>query len=256
MDLSSIRNFRDAGGLVTASGKTIRTGMLYRSGDLSDATPEDLQTLSKLGIRTIVDLRSVYEAEHHPDRLPVSSPHTFHFPIQVSFHDNKNPIQEMFSHLFGSSRRLDYHAVMVDSYREYVSRFQSTFARVFQLALDPANLPMLVHCTAGKDRTGFTISLVQRALGLGHEPALENYLLSNRAAEALKETMRSRYTLASRFGFSFDKLTPLMEARSEYFEAAYDQVETMYSTLDGYLEHGLGINPQQVSSLKEILLEK
>ncbi len=255
MDLSSIRNFRDAGGLATASGKTIRTGLLYRSGDLSDATPEDLQTLSTLGIRTIVDLRSVFEAEHHPDRLPGSSPRTFHFPIQVSFHDNKNPIQEMFSHLFGRARRLDYHAVMVDSYREYVSRFQSTFAKIFHLALDPANLPLLVHCTAGKDRTGFAISLVQRALGLAHEPALENYLLSNRAAEALKETMRSRYTMASRFGFSFEKLTPLMEARSDYYEAAYDQIETMYTTLDGYLEDGLGINPQQVSSLKEILLE-
>lgn len=253
-EFTSIRNLRDAGGLHTSSGKTIRTGLLYRSGDLADASQEDLQGLADLGIKTIIDLRAPGEARRHPDRLPENGEAYFHFPVQVSSHKDHGPFREMLSHLFAAHRNKDYHKMMENSYREYVSQFQLTFARVVRLASDPSNLPMLVHCTAGKDRTGFSISLIQRALGVSQETAMQNYLLSNRAVESLKQTMQERFGSTSFLGLSYEHFTPLMEARAAYLESAFDEIDKMYGSLGGYLKDGLAITGEEISSLTKTFL--
>jgi len=251
---ASIRNFRDAGGLQTASGRSTKTGLLYRSGDLADASPGDLQALSELGIRTIVDMRTLQEVERHPDRLPSAEVRYIQLPIKVSSHDDFGPFRQMISHLFGKGRNRDYSGVMVDSYREYVSRFQSTFARLFRLILEPGSLPLLVHCTAGKDRTGVSISLVQRALGVPEDTVMNNYLESNRAALLLQQTLEERYRMGAIFGFTFDQFSPLMEARTQYLRAAYDEISRICGTVETYLLQQVLLSRQELASVKNTLL--
>jgi len=234
----------------------MRTGLLYRSGDLADVSADDLETLANLGIRTIVDLRTLKEGQRHPDR-PIHNHdcRTIRIPIKASSHNDSAPIWQVLSYMFGKGRNNDYKDMMMRTYAEYAARFQDSFGRLVRLAADPANLPILVHCTAGKDRTGFAVSLIQRALGIPHKLVLDHYMASNASVKSFQETMRKRYSVFPAFEASFEKFTPLMEVHQEYLQAAYDLIDRQFGTLDSYLKENLGITMKNLAALERSFLD-
>lgn len=254
--MEGIHNFRDVGGQRTEDDRLVKRGMLYRSGSLADASDADMERLSALGIRTICDLRTHQERDDNPSRIPRHAGiRALHVPVKVNQHDESGLLLRVLWLLFGKARRLDYGKLARESYREYVTDFRPQFSTVMKLTADDHNLPLLIHCTAGKDRTGFACSLIQLTLGVPPEAVVEDYLRSNEHLDAFTDRMLHKLRFASLFGLSREKLLPLFEARREYLEAAFDQIRDDYGTVSDYVREGLGISSKEVRRLKGLLLE-
>jgi len=154
-------NLRDLGGLPTSDGWTVRTGRLFRSGHLCDLDDAGLSVVGALGVRTIVDLRRPVEiAERpHPD---VPGAELIH--CQVS--DDDNEFAVVANMLDDAEGTIDGPAAVEDYFRRNVDGRLDAYRPVFRLATDPARLPLLFNCTAGKDRTGFVAAVLLRLLGV------------------------------------------------------------------------------------------
>jgi protein-tyrosine phosphatase len=136
---------------------------------------------------------------------------------------------------------------MCDQYRRFVTEHNAEFANALRYILDEGNLPLLLHCTSGKDRTGFAIAVVLMAIGTPRAIIIEDYVLTN-------ECRRDNSHL-------FGTATPapvvdlLMAAQAKYLEAAFDQIDESYGSVDAYLERALGLDEQKRTRLVEILTE-
>ncbi len=254
--MEAIQNFRDIGGCRTNDGLVVRRGAFYRSASLAYASDGDLRELASLGIRTVCDLRTHEERAEDPDRIPRhEGVRSLHIPIQVNHHSKLGTISRLMWLVSGRAGRLDYEEIARTSYLEYVTDFQSEFASVMKLASDPHNLPLLIHCTAGKDRTGFICAVIQLTLGVPQETVMEHYLQSNDHLDRFREATLDRIRFLKVFGVSKQKILPLLEARSEYLQAALDRIRTDYGTVRDYVHQGLGLSEDDVGHLKRLLLK-
>lgn len=254
--MEAIPNFRDFGGYKTSNGLVIKKGLLFRSGSLARASEGDLQRLAALGIRTVCDLRTVNERQQGPDRLPGGRDINYvHIPIKARRHNEASPMRQLWSLWFGSNRGLDYGELLTEFYRELVTDFSLELGRVIKVVGDRDNLPALIHCTAGKDRTGVACGLIQLLLGLPLERVMADYLLSNNGLDLFKAEMRRKFRLFLLAGLSSERFVPLMEARREYLLAALAQIEASYGGLDDYARRGLGLSDEDRLGLKGLFLE-
>jgi len=156
IELSGPRNMRDVGGLTTKEGLRIRPGILFRSSRLAEATEEDCAHLRSLGLRTVLDLRSEGEIWVYPD-APCILESVNYKPLPI---------------VIGS------FATLEETYLDIVNTYAPSIAGVFKDIADPHNLPILYHCTLGKDRTGITTALLYLLLGVDQETIMSDYLLS------------------------------------------------------------------------------
>jgi protein-tyrosine phosphatase len=148
--LAGAMNFRDLGGYPTADGRTVRWGCVYRSDGLDQLTDADLQVLAERGLRLVCDLRNDREVTEAPSRLPDHPElRRLRFPIGGDTGETTSILERI---LAGDIREFGAPA-MADLYMRVLEDAAGTFAGVVGLAADPANHPMVFHCTAGKDRT-------------------------------------------------------------------------------------------------------
>ncbi len=252
--METILNFRDFGGYGTSDGRTVKTGLLYRSGTLSSATEKDQGQLLRLGIKLVIDLRTERERRARPDQLPKPIV-SVAIPIKTSKHNESGFFWQLLSLLFGQARKIDYHQLMREVYQEYVTHFQLEFARVLRLIADPHNLPVLVHCTGGKDRTGFACWLIHSLLGVPHEIAIADYLKTNHASLSSNPEIQRWIKTLSFFRISRDKFLPLLEARADYLNAAQQQIISSFGSIENFIRRGLKISEQEIQALKNNLLE-
>lgn len=250
-----IHNFRDFGGYQTQNGKRLKKGLLYRSGDLSRATDEDLDALSALGIKTICDLRSEQERQMEPDRIPDVEPVTF-FNISmrpiVDYHSRS--LKRLFSLMFGEERKTDYIAESYKAYRDYATGYLPQLKALFKQISNPENLPILIHCSAGKDRTGVVASLIQQVLGVSPEAAMDDYLETNQNMDAYNADVMRRLSKLAYFGVPWKMYVPLFDARRDYLNAAFSQVKEEFGALDEWMRKGLNFLEKDRSALARALL--
>jgi len=255
--MDAIENFRDFGGYESQNGGRLKSGMLFRSGCLDEASDDDLEKLASIGIKTICDLRTDQERDQRPDRVPLNSTiKLIHIPISGSMQDEVENVSRLSPWLSGKVRRADYAEIAQRTYTEYVTDFKAEFAEALKLFTDNNNLPILIHCTAGKDRTGFACALIQLTVGVPLEIVIQDYLLSNNHLEKLKAETSQRLRFPARFGFPVDKFLPLIESRKEYIEAAIAQIDRDYQGIEDYVRRGLGLSGEDVLKLNRLLIEK
>jgi protein-tyrosine phosphatase len=255
--MENIHNFRDFGGYRTGDGSVVKKGLLYRSGGLDQASENDLNELNSLGIRTVVDLRLAQERSQAPDRFPDHRDvQVVQLPMKRLVTPRSGYLDSFFSLLFGEARRLDFERVARQSYREYVTQYRDEISEILRLVSERRNLPVLIHCTAGKDRTGVVCSLLQRALGVPGELAMQDYMLSNECLNEYNRAMLKRLRFLPLLGVPKQKFIPLLEARKEYLQAIFDQIESEFGDLEEYFRDGLGFSEGERIRLKEILLEE
>jgi protein-tyrosine phosphatase len=252
--MDRIHNFRDLGGHRTADGRQVKRGLLYRSASLADASDADLRALSALGIRTVCDLRTVQERADDPDRLPdgISS---LHLPIKVKSHNESGLLLQLAGWLFGGARRFKAGDGLSGFYREYVTDFRPIFSQVIRLAAERDNLPLLIHCTAGKDRTGFACALLQLLLGVPREAVMREYLLSNEHLGEFRAEQLRRFRFLRLIGLSQERIMPFLEVRQEYLEAALEQIARDWGDVENYAREGLGLSVEDRLKLSTLLLE-
>jgi protein-tyrosine phosphatase len=254
--MESINNFRDFGGYETRNGSIVKKGLLYRCGSLTKASENDLKKISALGIKTIVDLRTHNERQNNPEPIPINSNiKSIHFPIKVRMHNESGWIWQLLSLRFGKARKIDYHEAMRDAYQEYVTDFQPEFSKILKLTSESSNLPIMIHCTGGKDRTGFACSLIQLVLNVPFETVLQDYLKTNSFLQEVKDEFRNRLKKFPFLGISMEKIAPLFEARKEFLEAAYDKIVDDFGTLNDYIREGLSFSEDESQRLKQLLIQ-
>lgn len=252
--MEAVNNFRDFGGYKTQNGARVKKGVLYRSGDLSKATDTDLEYIASLGIKTICDLRSELERRKEPDRVPVAKPFTFfNIPMRPIIDYHGRSIRRLFSLMFGSERRTDYVNVSYQAYREYATHYLPQLKALFKHISKPENLPVLIHCSAGKDRTGVVAGLIQLVLGVPVESTMVDYLKTNGNLDSYTQDVFRRLSKLSYFGVPWKELyAPLFAARSDFLNAALEQVREEFGAIDGWFQHGLGFSDREKVVFKAV----
>lgn len=231
-------NFRDLGGYRTASGRTIRWRTFFRADDLSRLTRTDRDAVRRLGIATVVDLRSRSEVER--DRFPVDE-------IPVAFHHV--PLVAALPAFEDFRRGPEFFAA---HYLDIAHRAGDQIARALEIVADPKAHPVIVHCAAGKDRTGVLVAVVLALLGVEDRHIAEDYALSAAAMDALLHRIVERMP---------EQRAAIMEVAAVMFSAAPAAITAL---LDGLRqEHGsiaayaaaYGAGRDVVQALQSSLLE-
>jgi protein-tyrosine phosphatase len=251
LPVAGAANLRDLGGYATRDGRALRWGLLYRSDALADLSDQDVAYLERLHLRRVVDFRSAAERERDPDRLPDGLP-VVSRPIGGQGLDPRQLQDRM---LAGELSGEQAAAFLVDGNRAFVSEFREVYARFLRDLADPANLPTLFHCTAGKDRTGFAAALVLLALDVPRETAMRDYLLTNSLTQEKTRHTLQVIRLVSLFRADPNDLQPLFEARETYLGAAFAAIDETQGGAVAYLRDSLGVDDALRAQLRANLLE-
>ena len=182
LNFEGIHNFRDLGGYPTADGRTVKWGVLYRSGTLHEASRSDLSYLQQLNLRTMVDFRSTAEKEEEPDQLP--DPVGFQVVEIPTLDGGDNSVaNEIMARIdSGDFSGFEPESFMLEANRHFASRFTPQFRQFLQTILDANGEPVLWHCSAGKDRAGFAAAILLRILGVEPDIVVQDYALSKQYA--------------------------------------------------------------------------
>ncbi|KGE02541.1 tyrosine-protein phosphatase [Pseudohaliea rubra] len=241
-------NFRDFGGYRAADGRRVRWGYLFRSGNLSRLTDEAQAMFTGLAIDVVCDFRREDEQVSDPSLLP-SGPRRINLAITPGSQG---------SALYDARHRLtDAEAMaeaMRDINREFVRSQSDRYAALFSHLLEPRNERCLVHCAAGKDRTGFAAALVLFALGVPQETVLHDYLLTRHYFDATGELgrVREKYDMHH---LDDEVLLPMLQVDESYLGAALGVIAEDYGSTEAYLEEALGVGPAERAALAARYLE-
>jgi protein-tyrosine phosphatase len=243
------RNFRDVGGYRTADGRRVKWGIMYRSGSLGSLTPAGQAQLAKLHVASQIDLRTTEERSHDTfDLKRAIGPGYWARDYGMSLADQRQRAIPDFAHITPDGVR----AMMTRAYqtlpREQAPSYRELFAR-----LQTGNGPLVVNCTAGKDRTGIASALVLTALGVPYETVRQDFLLSNGAPGM--ETLQANL-LGPLAALPPEVAAPLIGVDGSYLDTAFAQIRQDYGSVENYMQQELGVGPREVARLRARMLEK
>ncbi len=250
-------NFRDLGGYSSCDGRTVRWGVLYRSGELNKLSPADQVTLADLGLKTVVDLRSEPEISFFGEPLLSDGIELLSIPVASG-----NLVAEIIPPLLEGDFSKVPSDLLVRINRQLANEAGAAFAQFMRVVSDPANRPLVFHCTQGKDRTGFASALVLSALGVSWDDIVEDYLLSN----PYRESENERYlemiasTAARARGVPVEDLD-LTVIRALFFvdpaaiNAAREEMVREHGSVQAYLSESLGFGEAEQERLRAELLD-
>ncbi|MFT4256903.1 MAG: tyrosine-protein phosphatase [Pseudoxanthomonas sp.] len=251
--LAGAPNFRDMGGLRSVDGRRLRSGRLFRSGELSRLTDSDVSLLRKLQIRTVLDLRSQGEQQHWPSRWPDdTATERLDAHIDVDLRSGHAPLRQILEEDLSEAgaRRL-----LMETYRRLPYALTATLIQtVERIAAD--GLPLLIHCTAGKDRTGFACACFLEAIGIARQDIIADYLQTNRYIDLNSMADTTGQVLERMLGLRANRATLdiINGVHQDYLDIAFETVVSEYGSMDAYLAQ-LGLDDSCRSHLRDLLLE-
>ena len=243
-------NFRDFGGYRTADGRRVKWGYLFRSGQLSALSEEDVALLEALQLDLVCDFRRTEEQSSDPSRLPASRPPRIaSLPIVPG--SNSRFFEEAEGHIGDRQAMYDF---MVEINRDFAQAQTQTYARMFEEILSIEDARFLVHCAAGKDRTGFAAAIILLALGVPRDVVMADYLLTRRFFAPGREIdrLRTKYQMEH---LDAEAILPMLEVHEAYLARALDTIEADYPSLQAYLEDALGVDDEAVGELRRRYLD-
>ncbi len=243
-------NFRDMGGYMTADGRRVRKGLVYRAGMLANLEAEDMAYLEKIGLKLVCDLRSFEEKDLAPDKLPaIDGLEYLHLPLNAE--DNR---AERLRTLLFNPRA--FEDIMVQMYKDViVDGNAALYGTILRRIADPANLPTLIHCTAGKDRTGVGVALLLMLLGVPDATIVADYTLSNTFHENFRAYGAQAVARLKWLGVNADDIQPLLICRPETMQATLDHIRAKYGGIEGYLTTAAGLDEGVLKALRTNLIE-
>jgi protein-tyrosine phosphatase len=257
----SLANLRDLGGIAVQGGRRVRRGAVLRSADLHALDPDE-PAIAVLGIRTVVDLRTAPERAARPDRLP----HGARMVVLDALADREaeDPqgaaaarVLELMANPPAANAALgDGRAVklMEELYRAFVTDASAheAFRAVVELAADPAAHPVLIHCTAGKDRTGWASAVILLLLGADERDVTAEYLAVQPAVDALFRPLTERFAAG---GGDPAVAAALIGTAPGYLAAGLSAAVEKYGSVEGYARSALGVPDGTLSRLRTLLTE-
>jgi protein-tyrosine phosphatase len=252
LDIAGATNFRSLGGLPAAGGRRIRPHALMRADRLIGLDERDWSALARAGLATICDLRSDPERAEHPNRLPPGL-EVHELNCQVNNDLRADPSLGRLMLADPSARGAE--RVMIEIYRRFPGYMGTTLTHVVERLL-AGGAPMLVHCSAGKDRTGFVVAMLLHALEVPEPLIREDYLASKRWPGAVHH----RASLAARLGRFMPAhqleaaVDTVIDVREVYLDAALDVIQTEYGSISRYLERVAALDAARLERLRSALL--
>lgn len=239
LGLEGASNFRDLGGYPSSDGRSVRWRQIFRSNHLGYLSKADTVTVRQLGVRSAFDFRG--REERMAGVCGVTEIAVHSLPIEPTV------VMTLRARLAGGHLSADdAREIMRESYRNYVRHNTNSFRMLFAHLLED-HAPLVIHCSAGKDRTGFACALILHALGVPDEVIAGDYLLTNQfyrrdpnASSDLPEDVREA----------------IGSVDASFLAAAFETIASDYGNLEGYLRDGLGLGDPERAALQAHYLVK
>jgi protein-tyrosine phosphatase len=239
LNLAGASNFRDLGGYPAKDGRAVRWRRIFRSNHLGHLTQADIEVLRGLGLKSAFDFRGMEERAGAMCGLEGIAVHSL--PIEPTVVAALRTLLATGAPL-SSAEAVE---IMRDSYRNYVRHNTPSFRALFAHLLED-RAPLVIHCTAGKDRTGFASALILHALGVSDDLIAEDYLLTNRF-------YRRDPSASSELPEEVAQVLASVEA--SFLAAAFDAISADFGDLYSYLRDGLGLGARERATLAARYLE-
>jgi protein-tyrosine phosphatase len=256
-----VPNFRDTGGLLTDSGRPTRGGLVYRSSSLFGLPIEAQEALLAIGVSDVFDLRTTVEVAQRPDALPsgitlmvddvlADHPHNGAAGVAslINGHVDRASVDDI-NASFGGGRA---KSSMLKTYRHLVtlpSARRGYRGLLTRITSSPG--ASVIHCTAGKDRSGWAIALLQLVAGASMDDVLDDYLRSNEPMRRAYGPMMDAFAAE---GGDVESLSHIMRVEPDYLDEALSLMRAQFGSLEGYLATGLGLDTPQIDLLRARLL--
>ncbi|MEV6601899.1 tyrosine-protein phosphatase [Actinoplanes sp. NPDC051346] len=237
LSFSASYNFRDVGGYAGLDGRTVRWRRLFRSDSLHRLKGDDLAAFGKLGVRTVIDLRRLFEIEEH-GRVPEAEGLAYHNLIleHVDWESVPEPA--------GTA----HDRWLADRYLNFAEDGREGLASALGLIADPDSAPVVVHCMAGKDRTGVVCALTLALLGVPDAVIAEDYALTEVAMASLTEYLRR-----TRPDMVQDKYH-MFDCPQDAMHMFLDDLRDRHGSVEKYVRE-IGLSAAQVAAMRDHLLE-
>lgn len=243
------RNFRDFGGSVSRDGRRVRLGRLYRSEALDSLTEHDLIALNPLSVTMVCDLRSQLERDEHPNRLPADWRAKVLQPDEQYQAKAADLVRAFDRVMAAEAAQARDH--MRRTYESFPEDFAAILGELF-VFLTEQDGPLLIHCAAGKDRTGFVCAMLNHALEVNPETTWADYMLSD---EHFGQQRIATILAARMSAPPSAELIDYLRVRPEYLQASFDRIEAEHGSIDTYLESRAGLTSQRRRVLHSRLFE-
>jgi protein-tyrosine phosphatase len=248
-----LSNFRDVGGLKTADGRTLRTGVLFRSDELSRLNAEDWVKLRGLGIQLICDLRSPGESQKRRLRLPDESIRVVNVPLHEQATQDGSR-RKLLGFLFGKTGGERFREFSRDYYHYIAFEQTARIREVITLLAGEQGLPAVIHCTAGKDRTGILVALIQWLAGARYEAVMEDYLRTNDSFALRLEKFIRVMRVLTLAQVSPERMRLILMAHPDFLDEVHGTLMKRYGSVETYLHEACGIEQDTLRKLKDRLL--
>lgn len=239
-------NFRDIGGCKSSDGRVVKEGLFFRSANLVNLSKNDLQMLKDLNIKTIFDFRDESEILSSPSDI-VENINYIRIPAMPQLKSNiaqLGSIKEMMENMFDKNNAFEllkeaYYNLPVNNpaYKELVKLMQND-----------SNLPILMHCTAGKDRTGVGSAIILMILGINRSSIVEDYLKSNQSAkDSINEILSVQPELKN---VPKDKLKYIFGVNETYINEVFKRIDTDFDSTEDYLLKEFNLTKDDIKNLQ------
>ena len=234
-------NFRDIGGYLNQDGKRVKKGLYFRAGRQDRMTEKDLVQLSDLNISTQIDLRKQEEVLDQ-GRGPLEDMGAKYINISVIPEGGSDKLNKLVGDTGISGKR----------YLGYLEFGPTSWLRLFGILADKENLPVLLHCTAGKDRTGVSTAFLLSVLGVSRDIIEADYLLTNLDTKRQADFIES--TVGYPVGYDREKMISIAGVPKDALKDFLDGVESKWGSAVEYLQK-IGITNDQMDMIRNNFLE-
>ncbi|MBL8547795.1 MAG: tyrosine-protein phosphatase [Hyphomonadaceae bacterium] len=254
IEFDRVLNFRDFGGWETTDGAKVTRGKLYRSAAFSDASDSDLKRLDDMSVRFLVDLRRPEERRHEPNRWPGESCRVFVNdegaegvalpPHMVALLQSDLSPASTRAYMMSLYREIPFDPRLINLYRNWFAEMQEGGAGI-------------IHCAAGKDRTGIGCALTLMALGVDEETVFADYEFTNQAVDLEKRMPKIQARMEERLARKLDPeaLRPMLGVEVDYLRNALDAINERHGSAEAYTRDVLGIKDAERATLRRQLLD-
>ncbi|QIQ21572.1 tyrosine-protein phosphatase [Zophobihabitans entericus] len=267
LKVAGMTNLRDCGGYVGVDGKRIKWGVLYRSNHLHGLTEGSLAYIKALGIKAVIDFRSDREISKSPNEYIGEnktvnvdpSAHTAELAAQFAAKpDNEN--QDLIKFITENLPKDKVNGKgeqVLEQYRNFVNgdTAKVAFKDMLQAMLDKNNVPCVLHCRGGKDRTGYGVLLVMVILGISVEDIVYDYMLTRENRLERNDYKMSQYREITQDEDVLGYLLSLIDTREEFILEVLKTMKEVAGTPENYIKQELGLSEQDFLTLRDIFLE-
>lgn len=266
--LTGVPNARDIGGYKTVDGKTVKAGMILRTGDLAGANDADKKILlNTYNVKTIIDLRNNSEIVQSPE-LTLQGVMNIHIPLikDISVSPSSSPAAtaspstkpDKIDILINNVKSIgDVNTMINNTYSSMVTDDYSIngFKQFFDTILSKHDGAIVYHCSGGKDRTGVASILLLSALGVDRQTAEADYMLTNDFIKSSIDTTIAGAAAKGADQATLDGIKLLLDVNQEWADTVFDTINTKYGSMDNFLQEKLDLTPDKIDQLKQMYLK-